>query len=114
MSLTIDFIETKGTLLFAAGTCLADIAVGDTLSVVFEDGKNAKSRQQRGTVNLTIHSIIINGEPAENATTGDSALVALDGTWDALTAAANALNWKSKSGRLIRTSSKGLTLSNPD
>ncbi|MDQ7024147.1 MAG: hypothetical protein Q9P01_20785 [Anaerolineae bacterium] len=114
MSLTIDLIEAKGTLLFIAGTCLADIAVGDTFSVVFEDGKKAKSRQQRGIINLTIESIIIDGEPAENATAGESVLVALDGTWDALTTAANTLSWKSKSGRLIRTSNNGLTLSNLD
>lgn len=112
MGLTIDFIEVKGSLIFAAGIALEALAVGDALTVVYEDGKSAKSRKQRGTVDLTIDSIIVDGEPVETAAANTTVLVALDGTWDALTDAADTLKWKRKSGRLLRTSDNALTLGN--
>ena len=111
MSLTIDFLEVKGALIFAAGTTLADLAVGDVLTVVYEDGKNAKSRKQRGTVDLTISSIIVDGEPVGSVAANTAALIALEGIWDALTDAADNLKWKRKSGRLLRTSDNALTIS---
>ena len=105
---SIELLEITNNMLFAGGTALSDLATSQTFTRVYE--VNSKQRKQIATVSLTIETMIMNGEPVETATKGDSVLIGLTGEWEALLEAVKTLRWQRKSGRTLRTSKADVVL----
>lgn len=107
---TIDLIEVKKDLLFVTGLALSDIALQDTFTALYQYGNNKKSKKQLVTIQLTVETIIVDGEPVDAVAANMLAMIALSGDFTLIETQAEALRWRKKSGRLIRTSDVTLTL----
>ncbi len=107
---TIDLIEVKKDLLFVTGLALSDIALQNSFTALYQYGKNKKSKKQLASIELTIETIIVDGEPVDTLTASTPAMIALSGDFTTIETEAEALRWRKKSGRLIRTSDVALTL----
>lgn len=107
---TIDVFEQKKDLLFVTGIALTELQVGVTVTQLFQYGKNQKSKKRLKTLNLTIETLIVNGEPVEEASAEMAVMVALSGDATAIEETAKSLKWRRKSGRMLRTSDIALTL----
>lgn len=105
---SIELLELKNNMLFAGGTTLSDLSPAQTFICVYE--VTGKQRKQIATVSLTLETIIMDGDPVETATKGDSVLIGLSGEWDALLNAVKKLRWQRKSGRTLRTSKADVVL----
>ena len=110
---TIDLIEQKGALVFTGGSALTPLQVGDSFTQLLQDGKKATSRRKVGSVSLMIDAIIVDGEPVETLEVNQAGLLALAGDASLLLDAAQALRWRKKSSRFLRTSDEALTLVTP-
>ena len=107
---TVGLIDQKKELLYVAGTALTSLALSDRFGVLYRDGQSAKQRQALGSVDLTIAAILVDGNPVETVEAGQTPLLALTGDSTLLHEQAEALGWRGKSGRLLRTSQAALTL----
>jgi hypothetical protein len=84
--------------------------LGDNFTALYQYGKSQNSKQRKGVVTLKIESILVSGEPLEEAKANESLLLALSGDGQALLDAASALQWQSKSGRIFRNTEAALSL----
>lgn len=107
---TIDLIEVKKELLFVTGLALSDIALQDKFKQLYQYGNSKKSKKQVASIELTVESIIVEGEPLDSVVANTLAMIALSGDFSAIETQAEALRWRKKGGRLIRTSDTALTI----
>lgn len=107
---TIEIIEQKKDHLFVTGIALSDIASGTIFSQLYQIGNNKKSRKKIETIELKVESIIAEGEPINAVSANNVAMLMLSGDYDVIQSQAEALRWRKKSGRYIRTSDTALTL----
>lgn len=107
---TIDLIEEKKDLLFVTGIALSDIALQDCFKGLYQYGNKKKSKKQLATIELTVETIIVDGEPVDSLDANTLAMIALSGDFTAIKTQAEALRWRKKGGRLIRTSDVALTI----
>jgi len=105
----IDFIEAKKELLYLAGIALSEISAPAKFSQLNQYQK--KTQQKLATVDLQLEAIIVDGEPVEQIEADSAAMIAISGDWQTIITSAQKLGWRSKSGRLLRTSDIVLTLS---
>lgn len=106
---TIDLIESKKDWHFVTGLALGDIALHESFNCLYQYGKQKNSKKQVATIDLRIESIIVDGEPVESVSENTPAMLAVSGDFDAVEAQVDALHWRKKGGRLIRTSETALT-----
>ena len=111
---TVDVIEKKKDLLFVTGLALSDIVLQDTFTALYQYGNKKKSKKQLASIELTIETMIVDGEPVDTVATNSTAMIALSGDFSAIETQAEALRWRKKGGRLIRTSDAALTLAKDD
>src|SRR5690606_25924544 len=107
---TIDVIEQKKDLLFVAGISLTDLAVGDVFTQLYQYGTSKKSKKLLNKIDLTVQSIIVEGEPVDSLSKNSAAMIALSGDFSSIESQAQMLKWRKKSGRYIRSSDIALTL----
>lgn len=107
---TIDIIEHKKDRLFITGLSLTELTIEDTFSAVYQYGKSKKSKTKIADSHLTIETIIVDGEPVSTLSVQQSAMIILVGDSQAIQDQVQALRWRKKSGRFIRTSEQALTL----
>lgn len=107
---TIDVIEQKKDLLFIAGICLDNIDLEASFTHLYQYGASKKSKKLLNKVELRVVSIIVDGEPVDSLAKNSAGMLALSGDFSSIESHAQALKWRKKSGRLIRTSDIALTL----
>lgn len=107
---TIDVIEQKKNLLFVAGISLSDLALEDTFTTLLQYGTSKKSKKVLAQIDLTVQSIIVDGEPVDSLSKNSAGMIALSGDFSAIETQAQELKWRKKSGRYIRTTDMALTL----
>ncbi|MEM9953371.1 MAG: hypothetical protein AAF846_17320 [Chloroflexota bacterium] len=107
---TIDILEQKQDKLFVTGLSLNELAVDDCFTALHQYGNSKKSKKRLSELNLCVESIILDGEPVDSVRAQQSAMLILLGDATALLDAIDALRWRKKSGRFIRTSQEALTL----
>lgn len=110
LEFTIDLIEEKKDLFFVTGIALSDIARDECFNRLYQYGNSKKSKKQVASIELTIETIIVEGEPVDSVIANTLAMIALSGDFTAIETQAEALRWRKKGGRLIRTSDVALTL----
>lgn len=113
LQLAIEFVEPKDDLLFVAGVGLTDLAVGQTFTAMVLHPAGKKKAQSAEKIALTIETLIVDGEPVENSASDASVLVALAGDGQPILEKVDALRWRRKSGRWLRTTQDVLMLTAP-
>lgn len=109
--LAIELIEPKESLLFVAGIGITPLAIGATFTDVHRiPASKQKIAQPAASVALTIETLIIDGEPADDSAAETSVLLALSGDYQPLLAVVAALKWRRKGGRWLRTTEDSLLL----
>jgi|GEM_PF-4625934 len=111
---TIEMMEQKKDHLFVTGIVLSDIASDTTFTELYQAGSHQKSRKKLETIELKVESIIVDGGSVEAAAADSAAMLLLSGDFSAVQSQAQALGWRKKSGRLLRTSDIALILTAPD
>lgn len=105
---SIELLELKKEMLFAGGTALSDIAAEQSFTRLYEI--TGKQRKLLAKVNLTVQTLISNGDPIDTATKGDSLLLGLSGASEPVIEAVKKLRWQRKSGRYLRTTQSDILL----
>ncbi|MGJ3237162.1 MAG: hypothetical protein ACFE0Q_00505 [Anaerolineae bacterium] len=65
VELTVDLIEQKKDLWFVTGIALTQLTLDDTFLQLYQYGQKQSSKRALASLNLTIHALIVGGEPVE-------------------------------------------------
>lgn len=108
---TIELLELKEDICIIGGVAVTDITLNDVFNLLYEIGSHKNSKKKRASIDLTVHFLVIDGEPVETVAANSSFTVGLVGNASELEAVVRDLRWKRKSGRYLRTSDTALLLS---
>lgn len=118
MEIVVDIVEPQDGILFVTGYVSTALDVGDQFKAlaVYVPAKKKKHNPKKlssASIDLTIETILVLGEPLETVASGQSAQIGLSGDAEPLLQLMSEHHWHQSNGRyfLPRNETRLITLS---
>lgn len=105
----IRYVEAQDDIYFVGGIALTALDVDKRLTKLLQ-ASSPKKMRSRAQLDVTIKTLILDGEPVECVEPNTSVLLGLSGEVTALLDAVQELQWRRKSGRFLHTRGDTLLL----